>query len=164
MIAVILAAALSVAAPVEVRKAASPIRVDAQLDEAAWSEATPIPIAWEWDPADNAPAPVETTALVTFDENKLYAAFRARDPQPKKIRARYQERDSGGGDDMVGLYIEPFNDDRRAYQFRVNPLGVQIDAINNDVANTEDFSWDASAQRYEALYKELVGTTDQVAA
>jgi hypothetical protein len=143
MIAVLLAAALSVAAPVEVRKAASPIRVDAQLDEAAWSEATPIPIAWEWDPADNAPAPVETTALVTFDENKLYAAFRAKDPRPKRIRARYQERDSGGGDDMVGLYIDPFNDDRRAYQFRVNPLGVQLDAINSDVTNTEDFSWDA---------------------
>jgi glycogen synthase len=31
-------------------------------------------------------------------------------------------------------------------------------------AMARNFSWDASAQRYEALYKELVGETDQVAA
>lgn len=143
MLALMLAAAVAAAAPVEVRKATGPIHVDAQLDEQAWREATPIPIAWEWYPADDAPAPVETTVLVTFDDDHLYAAFRARDPQPRRIRARYQERDVDGGDDAVGLYIDPFNDDRRAYQFRVNPLGVQRDAINSDVEGTEDFSWDA---------------------
>lgn len=143
MIAVILAATVAVAAPVEVRRATAPIVIDAQLDERAWSEATPIPIAWEWYPSDDAPAPVETDVLVTFDDHNLYAAFRARDPQPQRIRARYQERDNDGGDDVVGLYIDPFNDDHRAYQFRVNPLGVQIDAINSDVEDTEDFDWDA---------------------
>ena len=143
MIAMMLAAAVAVAAPVEVRRATTPIVIDAQLDEGAWSEATPIPIAWEWYPADDAPAPVETDVLVTFDDRNLYAAFRARDPQPQRIRARYQERDNDGGDDVVGLYIDPFNDDRRAYQFRVNPLGVQVDAINSDVEGTEDFDWDA---------------------
>jgi len=142
MLAAILAATL-VAAPVEVRKATTPIHVDAQLDEAAWSEATPIAIAWEWSPADNAPAPVETTVLVTFDDRNFYAAFHARDPQPKNIRARYQERDVDGGDDSVGLWIDTFNDDRRAYKFRVNPLGVQRDSIFSDVQNSEDLSWDA---------------------
>jgi hypothetical protein len=142
MLSVILAATL-VAAPVEVRKATAPIHVDAQLDEAAWSEATPISIAWEWSPADNAPAPVETTVLVTFDDRNFYAAFHARDPQPKNIRARYQERDVDGGDDSVGLWIDTFNDDRRAYKFRVNPLGVQRDSIFSDVQNSEDLSWDA---------------------
>jgi hypothetical protein len=143
MIAVLFAAALRAAAPVEVRPATSPIHVDAQLDEAAWSEATPIPIAWEWSPADNAPAPVETTVLVTFDDRYFYAAFHARDPHPKNIRARYQERDVDGGDDSVGLWIDTFNDDRRAYKFRVNPLGVQRDSIFSDVENSEDLSWDA---------------------
>lgn len=127
----------------QIRRASGPVRVDAQLDESAWAEATPIAVAYEWYPADDAPAPVETTVLVTFDDRNLYAAFRARDPQPGRIRARFHERDAGREDDQVGLYIDPFNDDRRAYQFRVNPLGVQIDAINSDVQGTEDFSWDA---------------------
>jgi glycogen synthase len=31
-------------------------------------------------------------------------------------------------------------------------------------AMTRNFSWDVSAERYEALYGELVGTANQVAA
>lgn len=141
MIATLLLAA-TLAAPIEVRPADAPIRIDAHLDEAAWSAATPIAVGYEWYPADNTAAPVATEVLVTYDDRNLYVAFRAKDPQPARIRARFQERDAGTEDDLVGFYIDPFNDDRRAYQFRVNPLGVQIDAINSDVEGTEDFSWD----------------------
>jgi Domain of unknown function (DUF5916)/Carbohydrate family 9 binding domain-like len=137
MIALILAAVL------EVSPSRAPIRVDGVLDEPAWAAATPIPVAFEWYPADNAAAPVETEALVTYDHRSLFVAVRAKDPQPARIRARFHERDAATEDDVVGFYVDPFNDDRRAYQFRVNPLGVQIDAINSDVEGTEDFSWDA---------------------
>ena len=126
----------------DVRRASGPIRIDAQLDEPAWQEATPIAVAHEWFPGDNTPAPVKTAALVTWDDRNLYVAFRAFDPQPARIRARYAERDAAADDDQVGFYIDPFNDDRRAYQFRINPLGVQRDAINSDVEGSEDFSWD----------------------
>ena len=142
MLAIILAAAIA-AAPLEVRKAEGAIRVDALLDEPAWTTAAKLPVAYEWYPGDNIAAPVETEALVTYDERNLYVAFRAKDPQPQLIRARHHERDGGGDDDVVGFYIDPFNDDRLAYQFRANPLGVQIDAINSDVEGTEDVSWDA---------------------
>lgn len=133
----------AVATAVEVKKSASPIRVDAVLDEPAWQEATPIAVPYEWYPGDNVPAAVATDALVTWDDEKLYVAFRARDPHPERIRARFNERDLALNDDNVGFLIDPFNDDRRAYQFRINPLGVQADAINSDVEGTEDFSWDA---------------------
>ena len=44
--------------------------------------------------------------------------------------------------------IDTFNDGRRAFQFRVDARGVQMDAFNNDVDNNdvdnnEDWSWDA---------------------
>ena len=141
MIATLLLAA-TLAAPIEVRPADSPIRIDARLDEAAWSAATPIAVAYEWYPTDNTPAPVSTEVLVTYDDRNLYVAFHAKDPQPSRIRARFQERDAGKDDDLVGFYIDPFNDDRRAYQFLINPLGVQIDAINSDVEGGEDFTWE----------------------
>ena len=135
--------ALILAAVLEVRPATAPMRIDARLDEPAWAAATAVPVAFEWYPADNTAAPVQTEALVTYDERNLYVAFRAHDPRPERIRARYHERDAATEDDVVGFYLDPFNDDRRAYQFRVNALGVQIDAINSDVEGTEDFSWDA---------------------
>jgi hypothetical protein len=135
--------ALILAAVLEVSPANAPIRIDAQLDEPAWAAATPIPVEFEWYPADNAAAPVVTQALVTYDDDNLYVAFRAKDAKPERIRARFHERDAATQDDVVGFYVDPFNDDRRAYQFRVNPLGVQIDAIVSDVEDTEDFTWDA---------------------
>ena len=45
-------------------------------------------------------------------------------------------------DDHIGLMIDTFNDERRAFQFRVNPLGVQADAVFSEQDGVEDFSWD----------------------
>ncbi|HVE72131.1 MAG TPA: sugar-binding protein [Thermoanaerobaculia bacterium] len=127
----------------EVTRAAAPVRVDGVLDDAVWQQATPIAIDREWAPGDNIPAAVRTDAFVAWDDDKLYVAFRAFDPQPGRIRARFAERDGALNDDTVGFMIDPYNDDRLAYQFRINPLGVQADAINSDVEGSEDFSWDA---------------------
>jgi hypothetical protein len=129
--------------PVAVPAAAEPIAVDGVLEEAAWEGAARIPVAWQWAPTDDGAPPVATLCLVTFDREHLYVAFRASDPRPGEIRARFADRDVPTSDDTVGFMVDPFNDQRRAYQFRVNPLGVQMDALNNDVDDTEDFSWDA---------------------
>lgn len=143
MIALLFAATMVATTPVDVHRATTPIHIDANLDEPAWAEATPIAIAHEWFPTDNIAATVPTEVFVTYDASRLYVAFRAHDPKPQLIRARYHERDSGVLDDTVGFMIDPYNDDRLAYQFRINPLGVQMDAINSDVEASEDFAWDA---------------------
>ena len=46
-------------------------------------------------------------------------------------------------DDFVGIVLDTFNDERRAFEFFVNPLGVQMDMFIDDVSNNEDPSWDA---------------------
>jgi len=127
----------------EVRPATSKIHVDGVLDEPAWADALVIPLTYEWLPGDNTPPPVKTDCLVTFDSQNLYVAFRAFDPHPSEIRAHLSDRDSALNDDTVGFYIDTFNDQRRAYEFRVNPLGVQLDATVSDVDDSEDFSYDA---------------------
>lgn len=126
-----------------IARAASPITVDGELNEPAWAVATAIPLRYEWQPGDNVPAAVETTALVTFDAENLYVAFRAADPDPASIRAHFADRDVPFLDDTVGFMIDTFNDRRRAFQFRINPRGVQMDAVNSDVDGSEDWSWDA---------------------
>ncbi|HWW62812.1 MAG TPA: sugar-binding protein, partial [Thermoanaerobaculia bacterium] len=122
LIAVIIFATATVASALEVRKSVTPIRIDAMLDEPAWQDATPIAVGYEWEPGENIAASVATEALVTWDDEHLYVAFRARDPHPDRIRARFNERDLATNDDNVGFFIDPFNDDRRAYQFRINAL------------------------------------------
>ena len=126
----------------EVRRATSEIKVDGVLDEPAWSEALTLRLEYETRPAENAPPPVVTECLVTYDDDHLYAAFRAFDPDPGAIRAHLQDRDTIFNDDLVGIKLDPFNDERRAFQFFVNPLGVQFDSLEDDVSGNEDHSWD----------------------
>ena len=57
--------------------------------------------------------------------------------------ARLADRDAAYQDDFVGVVLDTFNDERRAFQFRVNPLGVQADANFSELEGYEDFSWDA---------------------
>ncbi|OGD21501.1 MAG: hypothetical protein A2W03_12080 [Candidatus Aminicenantes bacterium RBG_16_63_16] len=126
--------------------ALSKVKVDGLLDDAAWEKATVIKLPFEWTPGDNVPPPVETECLVTFDRDGFYVAFRCFDPEPKKIRAHLMDRDATDTliqDDHVSVIIDAFNDERRGFQFRVNPLGVQADANFSELEGYEDFSWDA---------------------
>ena len=129
----------------QVSRAVTAITVDGVLDEDAWKAAAVVPLPFEWAPGDNTPPPVATECLVTYDAARLYLACRASDPDPSRIRAHLMDRDAIDTliqDDHVGFMIDTFNDQRRAFQFRVNPLGVQADAIFSELDGVEDWSWD----------------------
>ena len=130
----------------QVTRATSDIKIDGILDENAWASAVIIPLPFEWSPGDNIPAPVKTECLVTYDTHNFYMAFRCYDPEPCKIRAHLMDRDDSDRlilDDHVNVMIDAFNDERRGFEFRVNPLGVQADANFSESEGYEDFSWDA---------------------
>ena len=130
----------------QVSAASSEIKIDGVLDEAAWESAAVLDMPYEWFPGNNVPPPVQTEALVTFDRENLYVGFRAHDPNPASIRANLMDRDLIGNfnqDDHVGFSLDTFNDERRAFQFRSNPRGVQVDAVYSEIDAREDFSWDA---------------------
>jgi hypothetical protein len=123
--------------------AGSPIVLDGRLDEPAWQQAVPISLKYEYFPGDNTPSAVETLCFVTYDRDQLYVGCRAADPDMSALRANLADRDVPRNDDTIGFMIDTFNDGRRAFQFRVNPRGVQMDAFNSDVDDSEDWSWDA---------------------
>ena len=130
----------------EVRRAIAAIEVDGALSDEGWKHAAVIELPYEYFPGDNTPAPVRTEFLVTFGEAHVFFGFRARDPEPGRIRAHLADRDAittFQQDDHVGFILDTFNDERRGFQFRVNPLGVQADAVFSEMEGIEDFSWDA---------------------
>jgi hypothetical protein len=129
--------------PYRIERATSPIVIDGALDEPAWGAAAVVELTYETRPAENEPPPVQTQVLLTYDDRHLYVGFRAHDPDPSAIRAHLTDRDSAFSDDFVGIVLDTFNDERRAFEFFINPLGVQMDMFNDDVGGNEDESWDA---------------------
>jgi hypothetical protein len=122
------------------------IKIDGIMDEAAWREAVEIELPYEWLPGDNTPAPVSTRCRIAYSKRMLYIGFRCLDPEPSRIRARIMDRDVEEifpQDDHVAVILDTFNDERRAFQFCVNALGVQMDAYFSEIEGVENYNWDA---------------------
>ena len=129
-------------APTQIPQLDGGIEIDGSIDEAAWQQAARIDLEYEFNPGDNIPAPVETTLRMGYTPDALYLAFDARDPDPAKIRAHLTDRDGAFNDDFVGVMLDTFDDQRRAYEIFVNPLGVQMDLVREEATGNEDASWD----------------------
>lgn len=137
----------------DVAPVAGELRVDGRLDEPGWADAVVIPLPWEVAPSENDQAPVDTECRLAQDADHLYLGCTARDPRPDRIRAYVVDRDGIDGHDRITLTLDPFDDQRRAFQFGVSALGVQSDAVlaQNGAGNPNegptalpvDPSWDA---------------------
>jgi len=135
--------AIGAASTAELQRTEGTFEIDGLLDEVAWQHATRIEINKETRPGENVAAKVQTTAYLLEDGEYLYVAFDARDPDPDLIRAYLRDRDSAWDDDFVGIVIDSYGDERRAFEFFANALGVQMDLTNDDINQNEDSSWDA---------------------
>ncbi len=126
--------------PYVVPRTDTSVRVDGVLDDEAWENALVLELNYEVQPGENVPPPVRTEVLLTYDEDNLYAAFRAYDPDPSAIRVRFSDRDHNYGDDFVGIVLDTFNDERRSFFLWSNAVGVQEDAIMTE--NDYNINWD----------------------
>ncbi len=120
--------------------------IDGRLSEALWENTLAVSLSHEFIPEANAVPPVDTECYITYDRNNLYLGFKADDPLPSEIRAHLMERDDNkkmARDDYVGIVIDPFNNEQWGFEFRVNPMGVQVDAIYSDQRDSRNYSWDA---------------------
>jgi hypothetical protein len=116
--------------------------IDGVINEEVWKDALPISLNYEISPGDNNTPTTATHVRVAHTQVAFLVSFIAEDPNPKEIRAHLRDRDQSYRDDFVGMMMDTFNDQRRAYEFFVNPLGVQMDLIKEEVTGNEDDSWD----------------------
>ena len=128
------------AQPVRIPQFATPPVIDGKLDDEVWKNAAVLKDFYQIDPGDNIAPSKPTEVLIGYDPKFLYIAFRAFD-EPDKIRSTVAKRDSIFQDDYVGFFLDTFNDQRRAFEFFFNPLGIQGDGILTE-GRGEDFSVD----------------------
>jgi hypothetical protein len=114
---------------VEIPRIEAEVAIDGVLDEPAWASAARLGGFSQYEPIDGRPAEERTEVLVWYSPSAIHFGIVAHDRQPGRIRATQADRDNIGDDDHVLLYLDTFNDRRRAYFFGVNPLGVQQDGV-----------------------------------
>jgi hypothetical protein len=92
-------------------------------------------------PGDGTPVSQETVAYLSYDDKNLYVVFVCKDER-QKISAHMAKREEISSDDQVAVYLDTFHDYRRAFVFKANPRGVQLDGIINEAERKEDYSFD----------------------
>jgi len=128
------------ARPQNVPKIASGIAIDGKVDEEAWKGATVLKDFYQTSPGDNIAPSKPTEVLLMYDEKHLYLAFKCWD-EKDKVRATLAKRDNVFGEDNVRVWLDTYNDQRRAYVLGFNPFGVQQDGIYTE-GQGADFSVD----------------------
>lgn len=119
------------------------INVNGVLDDPAWQSAVKIDVNNEIYPGNNIKPPVRTEGYLISDTENIYIGIKAFDPDIKKLRANYSDRDQVFNDDTVGVAFDTFNSGNRAFYFAANPYGIQIDMIFSNGGQYEDPAWDA---------------------
>jgi hypothetical protein len=121
---------------VDVPRIEAEVLVDGVLDEPVWAQAVRLGEFSQYEPIDGRPAEERTDVLVWYSATAIHFGIIAHDRQPAAIRATQADRDNIDDDDHVLLYLDTFNDKRRAYFFGVNPLGVQQDGVRAEGAGS----------------------------
>jgi hypothetical protein len=108
------------------------IELTGSLDAPAWGHAARLDGFKQYRPVDSRPAEDSTVVLVWYSPTAIYFGILAYDRDPGSVHATSADRDNLASEDEVMVYLDTFNDRRRAYFFGSNPLGVQDDGVRSE--------------------------------
>jgi len=110
-------------------------------------------------PEDGKPPNEPTTAFLGYTHDDFFIAFVCGDRDPGLIRAHMLARDSLSDDDSVQVMLDTFHDERRAFVFASNALGIQADAMYSEQSGYDfsfDTVWDTWGKRTRSGYVVLM--------
>ncbi|WP_373550626.1 DUF5916 domain-containing protein [Haliscomenobacter sp.] len=147
---------------IQVNKIPNPIKIDGVLDE-AWANAAVATDFWQYFPMDTSLAGNPTEVRLLYDDNFIYYVAIAKNRLPDVMGAYVTpslRRDfRGEANDAVTFTIDPFQDETNAFQFGVNPFGVQREGLlvngangSSDLDQAWDNKWFAAAKQYKGYW------------
>lgn len=119
----------------------SPVVIDGVFESGKWFGADSATGFIQMEPNPGDTSTERTVGWFGFDDKNIYAVMKCYQNTP--VIARNQSRDAlSKNDDIAGIIIDTYNDNRSGYAFLVNLLGTQIDFKINDDGRNIDLNWD----------------------
>ncbi|MDQ3697376.1 MAG: carbohydrate binding family 9 domain-containing protein [Gemmatimonadota bacterium] len=116
----------------EIPRIEAEVSIDGVLDEPQWARAARLVGFHGYQPVDGRQAEETTEVLVWYSPTAIHFGVVASDRDPASVRATLADRDNIGDEDRITIYLDTFDDRRRAFFFSVNPLGVQQDGVRSE--------------------------------
>ncbi len=116
-------------------------RIDGNIDEDVWNQVNWAGDFLQRDPAEGESPTGQTAFKVLYDDENLYLAYHAKDPEPDKLASIMSRRDHFPGD-WVEVNIDSYHDGRTAFSFTASLSGTQGDELISEDGNNWDPNWD----------------------
>lgn len=120
----------------EIPRTATEATIDGNLADPAWASAARLTGFFQYEPSDGQPAAQPTEVRAFYTPTALYFGIMAYVRPGANLSATVSSRDNILNDDRVLIYLDTFNDRRRAFVFGVNPYGVQLDGVRSEGGGT----------------------------
>jgi hypothetical protein len=117
-------------------------KIDGELNEAAWKEATPATDFVEWRPNAGKSEDNKTVVYILYNNTSVYIGGYCYEKSKDSISRELIGRDRVGINDFVGVIFDTYNDKINAVGFYVTPYGEQFDAKYSNTGG-EDPSWNS---------------------
>jgi hypothetical protein len=126
------------------KRANSSIKIDGNLDEAAWKDAAIATdfIEWRPDAGKKENEDSRTIVYILYDNTSVYIGGYCHEKTKDSISKELVGRDVVGVNDFVGVIFDTYNDKINGVGFYVTPYGEQFDAKYSNTSG-EDGSWNA---------------------
>lgn len=127
-----------------ITRTTTPPRIDGDLGDEAWRQALTFDDFHPIDGTAGLDVP-GTRAMLTFDDDALYLAFRCDEPLMDQLQVHTQERDGPTWkDDCVEIFLDPAGGRTSYAHLTVNAAGVLRDAWAA-APKQEDLGWESGA-------------------
>ena len=136
------------------------IKIDGVMDEQIWQDVQVAENFHQYFPGDSTLADSQVEIRLTYDDNFLYFSAKMYNLTEDRIYAVPSlRRDYRGNFDGITIEIDPFQDNTNAFQFGINPFGVQREGLianggirGNDLSLSWDNKWLADAKQYPGYW------------
>jgi len=126
------------------------ITIDGVLNEEVWSNPGVEEYFISLSPSFGKKLDYKTGIWMAYDNKNLYFAFKCYDSEPDRIKTSLAPRDKIIDDDWIGVMIDSMGKKETAYEFYVNPSGIQLDYMTASIAGggdiSPDFVWESAAK------------------
>lgn len=135
-----------------------PVVLDGVLDEPIWQEGEWATDFQQFYPSDSSKALAQSKVKIAYDDKFLYiaAVMYNLEPRSKYVSTSLRRDYRGEQNDGISFIFDTFNDNTNAFQFGVNPYGVQRESLianggmqPSDLSLAWDNKWFSQAKIYE---------------
>ncbi|GJQ64588.1 MAG: hypothetical protein SCALA702_36410 [Melioribacteraceae bacterium] len=136
-----------------VKASLSPV-VNGYPDDAIWNNIPAAKNFVQYEPSNGKSATFDTEVKFAYNDEALFILAKMYENNSDSIWQDMGRRDEIYPQaDMIGIMINPFDDGRNAYEFRVSAAGVQTDCKNT--SDYLDPNWDA-------IWESSISFTDNI--